>query len=113
MSQTIVLPSPNDRLHIKRANLTPEAVELMVENAYLGLPADFDEERQYNILLDTNRRSLFESPVVDFLDVMSNPDYFYYTCKWLFNINLLPFQCVILKELWTRKFPMVIATRGG
>lgn len=114
MSKLITLPSPADRLAIKNpAVLTPEMVDSMVENTYLGLPADFDSERLCNILLDNKHRNLFDSPVVEFLDVMSNPDYFYYTCKWLFNIHLLPFQCVILKELWTRKFPMVIATRGG
>lgn len=44
--------------------------------------------------------------------VMSQPDYFYFTCKELMNITLSPTQCVVLKELWRRKFPMYIATRG-
>lgn len=46
------------------------------------------------------------------LGVMRNPDHFPFTCKLLFNVDLLPFQHAILKELWIRPFPMLIASRG-
>jgi hypothetical protein len=86
----------------------------MIQNEALGLPPGFDESQVPNILLDAGRGALFDdNPVLEILDVMSNPAYFYYTCKWLFNIHLMPFQVAILQELWTRKFPMLLATRGG
>jgi len=44
---------------------------------------------------------------------MRTPSYFGLTCRHLFGIELLPFQIVMLRELWRRKFPMLIATRGG
>ena len=53
-----------------------------------------------------------EHPELAVLKIMKNPDYLYFTTKHLLNIELLPSQCVILKELWTRTFPMLIASRG-
>lgn len=44
---------------------------------------------------------------------MRKPAYFYFTCKQIFNIELAPFQLAILQELWVRKYPMLIAARGG
>lgn len=46
------------------------------------------------------------------LRVMRNPDYFPFTCKLLLGIDILPFQHVILRELWKRPFPMLIGSRG-
>lgn len=45
--------------------------------------------------------------------LLIQPDYFAFLVKHVFNIDLLPFQVVILTELWQRKFPMLIATRGA
>lgn len=44
--------------------------------------------------------------------VMSQPDYFYFVCSQILKVELSPTQCVVIKELWNRKFPMYIATRG-
>jgi len=46
------------------------------------------------------------------LRVMRNPDYFPFTCKLLLNVDIMPFQHVILRELWNRPFPMLIGSRG-
>lgn len=46
------------------------------------------------------------------LSLMRNPKYFYWTVKTLLNIDLLPEQVVVLRELWIRAFPMYIASRG-
>lgn len=53
-----------------------------------------------------------EQAGTDFMRFLRNPDNFPYTCKLFFNIDLQPFQHVILKELWTRPFPMLIGSRG-
>lgn len=45
--------------------------------------------------------------------LMCQPEYFSFACKYILNIDLLPFQCVILAEMWKRKFPMFIASRGA
>ena len=46
------------------------------------------------------------------LSLMKNPKYFYWTVKTLLNIELLPEQVSVLRELWVRAFPMYIASRG-
>ena len=44
--------------------------------------------------------------------LMSQPEYFSFVCKQVFNIDILPMQSLILHELWNRKFPMLIGSRG-
>jgi len=44
--------------------------------------------------------------------LMMQPEYFSMVCKQIFNIDLLPVQALMLKEMWNRKFPMLIASRG-
>ena len=46
------------------------------------------------------------------LKKMRDPKYLHWTVKKLLNIDLLPEQVVILQELWTKSFPMYIASRG-
>ena len=41
-----------------------------------------------------------------------NPEYFSFICKHVLNIELLPMQALILKEMWSRKFPMLVGSRG-
>ena len=41
-----------------------------------------------------------------------NPDYFSFICKHVLNIDLLPMQALILKEMWNKKFPMLVGSRG-
>lgn len=89
-------------------------IDAMVDNVWMGLPHDFDSSTLENPLLDAKRGAIYDDNyILDILDVMADPNYFWYTCKYLFNINLAPFQLVLLRELWIRKFPMLIATRGG
>lgn len=44
--------------------------------------------------------------------IMSRPEYFSFLCKVIFNVQILPSQALILFEIWHRKFPMLVATRG-
>ena len=44
--------------------------------------------------------------------LMTRPEYFSFICKYIFNVNLLPSQALFLCEMWNRKFPMLIASRG-
>jgi hypothetical protein len=55
----------------------------------------------------------YDNPHLEFIHYMSRPENFWFTCKWLLNINLHPFQVAILQELWQRKFPMLVASRGA
>jgi len=44
--------------------------------------------------------------------LLSNPEYFSFICKYILNVEILPVQALMLKEMWGRKFPMLIASRG-
>lgn len=44
--------------------------------------------------------------------LLINPDYFTFICKHILNIDLLPMQALILREMWDRKFPMLVGSRG-
>ena len=65
------------------------------------------EEPTYNPLeiLRTDDNIEFEKKLAWLL---IQPDYFAFLAKQIFNVDLLPFQVVILTELWQRKFPMLI-----
>ena len=53
-----------------------------------------------------------EHPDLHLMRLMKNPEYFGFTAKILFNIELHPIQIAILQEFWDRPFPMFIASRG-
>lgn len=44
--------------------------------------------------------------------LMTRPEYLSFTAHQVLGINLLPSQALILNEIWNRKFPMLIASRG-
>lgn len=54
-----------------------------------------------------------DRPQEYFAWLLMQPEYIAFVCSELLNVKLLPFQCVVLQEMWRRKFPMLIATRGG
>jgi len=53
-----------------------------------------------------------EYPDLHLMRIMKNPEYFGFTAKTLFNIELHPIQVAILQEFWDRPFPMFVASRG-
>lgn len=62
---------------------------------------------------DSRTRKDIDNPHRFLLRLMRNPDYFPFTCEYVFNTKIFPFQHAILKELWTKPFPMLIAGRGA
>ncbi len=44
--------------------------------------------------------------------LMTQPEYLSFLCKHILNIQLLPSQALMLNEMWSRKFPILIASRG-
>ena len=87
-------------------------LDKLLKYSYLNLDLQ-DYLNIDNKLMNTDIQAQYDNPVFEIIDFMRQPENFAYTCKWLFNIELLPFQGVILNELWRRKFPMLIASRGA
>jgi len=44
--------------------------------------------------------------------LMTQPEYLSFLCKYILNIQLLPSQALMINEMWNRKFPILIASRG-
>ena len=91
------------------SRLSPQDLHTKINEAYLGILAN-----------DTTLFNPFEKiPSVagdKFAEyvtyVMSQPEYFYFIIKYMFGMDSFPQQCLILKELYTHKFPLLIGTRG-
>jgi hypothetical protein len=81
----------------------------LMDEAWLGL----DEIDDSNLFIPTD---FLKPNSPDFQlrlsYLLSRPEYFSLLCKEILNIQLLPMQCLFLEEMWQRKFPMLIATRG-
>ncbi len=48
-----------------------------------------------------------------FINIVSNELYLGLTAKLFLGIDLFPFQITILRTLWTKKLPMLLASRGA
>ena len=81
-----------------------------IEDAWLGI--DIDESTIFNpmeFISDCNDREELLERVAW---LMMQPQYFSFACKYILNIEISPFQALTLEELWNRKFPLLIGTRG-
>jgi intein/homing endonuclease len=81
----------------------------LIRDAWLGIDKTADE--LFNPL-ETIPEGYEQQPHVYLLWLLSNPDHFALFCREILNITIHPIQAVILKELWVRKFPMLIGSRG-
>lgn len=96
------MSSKSDRLRTEIMDEINDAwLNIKVKNSDLIRPLD---------ILDPNEPDTYQLKLAW---LMSQPEYFSFVCKHVMNIDILPFQGVILEELWNRRFPMLIATRGG
>jgi intein/homing endonuclease len=87
--------------------------EQSLKDAWLNI-GDIDENLLFNPLdyiyrLSDNDRI----KIVDRLAwLMSRPEYFSFTCKYIFGVDISPLQALLLSDMWDRKFPMLIGSRG-
>jgi hypothetical protein len=84
-------------------------VKRLLADAYLGIHVD--PTTIFNPLR-TIPDQFSETPYLYVQWLMSQPEYFQFIVKEIMNIELHPFQCVILKEMWNRKLPFLIGSRG-
>ena len=79
-----------------------------IDEAWLNL--DIDDQKIFNPFGFVN---FYEDDYhYKTLWLMTRPEYFSFLCKHVFNINILPSQALFLCEMWNRRFPMLIASRG-
>jgi hypothetical protein len=90
-------------------NLDSSDIANILEDAWLGIKVN--PATLFNPLAHIPRE-FEEQPHMYVLWLMQRPEYFSFICKEILNIELLPIQALILREMWNRRFPMLIATRG-
>ena len=83
----------------------------LIEHSWKGL--DEHELLDYVNPFDFMTEYDKNNPDIYLLNLMRQPENFSLTCKLLFNIELMPFQGVILRNMWKTPFPIFLATRGG
>lgn len=93
---------------IKKKYLDNAEINQRLADAWLNI--DVDTRRLSNPLVWPEEYN--DEPEKFICYVMSRPEYFSFICKEILNIDIPPIQSVMLKELWKRKFPMLIASRG-
>jgi hypothetical protein len=97
----------------KKFQKEKERIAKLVKLEVLGLSTDLvDYDNLINPLTAKNRDDI-ENPHIHLLRLIRNPKYISFTVEHIFNIKLAPFQVVIMQELWFRKYPMLIASRGA
>lgn len=52
-------------------------------------------------------------PTDEIIKIALDLEYLYFTIRFILNVEAFPFQLSILDSLWTRRYPMLIMTRGG
>lgn len=90
--------------------LTQEKIDQIKQDAWLGIYVN--EKTLYNPL-ENIPDQYHENPHLFFTYLMSRPEYFQFICKEILNMEIFPFQSVILREMWTHKFPLLVASRGA
>ena len=84
----------------------------LVEDDYEWLNLSTIPDRVFSPL-QTTEFIQAENPALALVELMLDTQYLHFACKHILNIELLPFQCAILKSMWEHPLFMLIATRGG
>tara|TARA_R100000664_G_scaffold8047_2_gene13422 strand:+ start:1605 stop:3605 length:2001 start_codon:yes stop_codon:yes gene_type:complete len=87
-----------------------ENIEKILQDAWLGI--NVKEDELFNpmdfLFYDQDKDKMIERIAW----LMMRPEYFSFVCKYILNIEISPFQSLILQEIWNKKFPMLIGSRG-
>ena len=81
-----------------------------LKDAWLGI--EVDESSLFNPMDFITEGADKDQLIERIAWLMMRPEYFSYACKYVLNIDLAPMQSLLLHEMWNRKFPMLIGTRG-
>jgi hypothetical protein len=89
--------------------LTPEQLDVKLAEAYLGIITN--DETIFNPL--ANIPPFINDKFSEYVcHLMSDPDYFYFLMRYILQIDTWPQQALMIKEMYTHRFPMLIGSRG-
>lgn len=85
-------------------------IENRLKDAWLGI--EVDDSQLFNPLSILDDVEDPTDYIERFTWLMTKPEYFALMTKYILNLELAPFQYVVLYEMWNKKFPMLIGSRG-
>lgn len=89
--------------------LSPEDLKRKLAESYLGVLTN--DETLANPF--GNLSAAAQDNINQYLVwIMSQPEYFYFLIKVIFQMKTYPLQCLMLKELYAHKFPILLGARG-
>jgi hypothetical protein len=94
----------------RQSQIQTDKLSEMLEDAWMGLK-DVTADELFNPL-ENIPDEMMSQPHLYILWLFQNPDFFSLFVWQIFGIKLFPFQCLILKEFWNRRFPILIGSRG-
>lgn len=86
-------------------------IKKRLEDAWLNIPGELQDSKIFNPL-ETIPPFFEESPHLYILSLLQKPEYLCFAAREILNVKLLPIQAMMMREMWTHKFPMLIASRG-
>lgn len=100
--------NPIDKKKLK--DKSPDDLRKILADAWLNM--SFDEDKLFDPLARVPDH-IKDKPHLWYTYLMMQPEYFSFLCKEILNTEILPFQGVILKNLWEHKFNALVMSRGG
>ena len=91
------------------AGLSHDKLNERLKEAYLGIIVNHDTIANPLVDIPFVAQDNFNEYLVY---LMSRPEYFYFIMKVLFGMKSFPLQCLILKELYDHRFPILLGSRG-
>ena len=85
-------------------------IQKTIQDAWLGI--DVREEDLFNPMEFLFHDGDPDRVLERIAWLMTRPEYFSFACKYILNIEISPFQSMILQEVWNKKFPMLVGSRG-
>lgn len=90
---------------------TPD-IQRVLDDAWLNI--DVRDDEVFNplnyIYNNSGEDKSYLLPGLTFL--ATRPEYFSFTCKYILNVEISPMQALLLYDIWNRKRPMLIGSRG-
>ncbi len=93
----------------KLRDISPEERNKILSEAWLNIQVD---DRKIFNPLSQIPKTCEENPHLYIMWLMTQPEYFSFVCREILNVELLPFQGVVLKTMWNHRFPMMVCSRG-
>lgn len=94
-----------------KIDLTQKQLDNYLEWSWLdiGNPSDY----KIRDILDTHKWYNLQEALESLGKIMTDPNYLHFTTKYILNLDLLPYQLLVLRQAWIKNMLLLIACRGA